>query len=257
MNGWHFISVLFASLLLTVAACSTVRYSSDYDQEASFDEFKTYRWEVLSEAEQDARARANPFLERRLQRAVDIQLEERGYVSIDGGDPDFWVSAYPVVPTRAEGSKGRRAAGYPYTVAPRSSVSVSAGFGFGYPFWFGYPYFGFWTPYFAHPYRIAYGPRFGLRGPYWNHPRFGIYPAFGVAYHTGGARGYPAGSTLGGLGIGTLVVDVSDAETGDLVWRGWAEGALQEAPDIDQLTAYIDGVVAKIMRGFPPPQATR
>ena len=257
MNAWRYSPVLVASLLLTVAACSTVRYSADYDQEASFSQFRTYSWETLSEDEEAALARANPFLERRLQRAVDVQLAERGFVGIDDGDPDFWVSAYPVIPTRAEGSQGGRAAGSPYAVAPRSNVSVSVGFGFGYPFWFGYPHFGFWTPYFGNPYRIGYGPRFGLRGPRWGYPRFGFYPAFGVAYHTGGGRGYRAGGALGGLGIGTLVVDVSDAETGDLVWRGSAEGALQEAPGTDQLTDYIDDVVAKIMKGFPPPNATR
>jgi hypothetical protein len=257
MNAWRYSPVLVASLLLTVAACSTVRYSADYDQEASFSQFRTYSWETLSEDEQAALARANPFLERRLQRAVDVQLAESGFVGIDDGDPDFWVSAYPVIPTRAEGSQGGRAAGYPYAVAPRSNVSVSVGFGFGYPFWFGYPHFGFWTPYFGNPYRIGYGPRLGFRGSHWGYPRFGFYPAFGVAYRTGGGRGYRAGGALGGLGIGTLVVDVSDAETGDLIWRGWAEGALQEAPGTDQLTAYIDDVVAKIMKDFPPPNATR
>jgi len=269
MNGWRIRSVVVASLILT-AACSTVRYSADYDRQASFTEFQTYGWEALSEDEQAALARVDPFLERRLQRAVDIQLADRGFVENSMGDPDFWVAAYPVVPQQAETTAGGSAPGYPVGVFPRSNVSVSVGFGFGFghPYAFGFPYMGFgfphyglWTPYFGFPYGFGYGrfaryPGFGF-GRYGRYPGFGFYPGFGVSYTTGYGPGYPAMGSAGGLRFGTVVVDVTDARTDELVWRGWAEGALQEAPGTDQLTAYIDAVVAKIMKDFPPPGVSR
>ncbi len=260
MNEWHTRSVVIASLTLAVA-CSTVRYSADYDRQASFSGFHTYGWETLSEDEQAALARVDPFLERRLQRAVDLQLADRGFVENSQGDPDFWVSVYPVIATQAGGSDRGSAPGYPLAVAPRSGVNVSVGF--GHPYWFGFPYFGFWTPYFGYPLGFGYWNRFGYRypfhgfGPYWRHPRFGFYPGFGVGYTTARGVGYPAAGAVSGLGFGTVVVDVTDARTDELVWRGWAEGALQEAPGTNQLTAYIDEVVTKIMKDFPPPNASR
>jgi len=280
INEWRIRSVMAASLTLAVA-CSTVRYSSDYDSQASFNEFQTYGWEALAEDEQAALARVNPFLERRLQRAVDIQLADRGFVENSMGNPDFWVSAYPVIPQQAEGSARGSTPGYPVAVVPRSNVSVSFGFGFGFghpyafgfpyfgfgfPYYgFGFPYYGFWTPYFGNPYRFGYrNPYFGFgrygRYPgfgFGRYPGFGFYPGFGVSYGAARGFGYPAVGAVDGLRFGTVVVDVTDAQTDELVWRGWAEGALQEAPNTDQLTAYIDNVVAKIMKDFPPPNVSR
>ena len=278
MNEWRTRSVVIASLTLMVA-CSTVRYSADYDRQASFSEFHTYGWETASEDEQAALARIDPFLERRLQRAVDLQLADRGFAENSLGDPDFWVAVYPVIPTQTQGSDRGAAPGYPLAVAPRSSVSVSVGFGFGFghpyafgspyfgfgfPYYgFGFPYYGFWTPYFGYPYRFGYRyPYFGF-GRYGRYrgfgrfPGFGFYPGFGVSYTAARGFGYPAAGAVGGLRFGTVVVDVTDARTDELVWRGWAEGALQEAPGTNQLTAYIDEVVAKIMKDFPPPNVPR
>jgi len=43
-----------------------------------------------------------------------------------------------------------------------------------------------------------------------------------------------------------------DTSTDQLAWRGWAEGALLEAPGPDELAEYVDKVVGKIMKKFPP-----
>ncbi len=272
MKDWYTRSILVPGLSLALA-CSSIRYSADYDRQASFADFQTYGWEVLSEAEQATLARVDPFLERRLQRAVDSQLAERGFVEYGQRNPDFWVVAYPVIPQQAERSGAEPSPGYPFAVVPRSNVSVSVGFGFGFGhpyafgfghpyalgfpyFGFGFPFYGFWTPYYMHPYRFRYRyPYFGFGG-WGRYPGFGMYPGFGVSYTTALSAGYPAAESAAGLPFGTVVVDVTDAATGELVWRGWAEGALQEAPSTNQLDAYIEEIVAKIMKDFPPPSAT-
>ena len=51
---------------------------------------------------------------------------------------------------------------------------------------------------------------------------------------------------------GTLVVDVYDARTGELVWRGWAQDALAHAPEPEHMSEFIDETVGKIMQTFPP-----
>jgi len=135
---------------------------------------------------------------------------------------------------------------------------VSPAFLFALGFGFGYSP-GFWAPW-------GYGPfNPGYYGP-WRSGRFrrvgfgvGFSPYFGYPYGYGAYGPYGA---YGGyrerdlrLPPGSFVVDVMDGESGDLVWRGWAEGALAYAPDEDELPAFIASVVHRIMGRFPPETA--
>lgn len=249
MNGWLTRSALAAGLALA-AACSTVKYSSDFDPQASFTAYETYDWILPSEDEQAALERANPFLEQRLQRAVESELADRGFVKTAGGAPDVLVSVYPIVPARREGPPGGAA-----PRAYRSPVNVSVGFGvaFGGPYRYGwgyrgfgypYPYYGFRYPYFGYPYWYGFG-----------YPYFAIsFPVYGYRPYGYARYGHAPGGALSGVAPGTLVVDVVDARTDELVWRGWAEGALWELPRPEQLDKYVAEVVAKLMKRFPPPR---
>lgn len=244
-----------ASLTLAVAACSTVRYSSDYDQQARFADLKTYDWIVPSQGEQAAMERVSPFLERRLQRAVDGELTKRGFAQSSDDDPDFWVSAYAVVPGGRDEASGQRST----RRRPRVNVAVGLALGVGHPYGFGYPYTfsGYRYPYFGYPHFWASGYPFFLLGyPYFGYPPYTWHPGFGAGYWSGGGYGYRAAPHEGPV-PGTLIVDVIDAETSVLVWRGWAEGALLEAPSADELAEYVDEVVAKIMKRFPPSTGSR
>lgn len=232
MRSWPNRSVLITVLALAAAGCSTVRYSSDFDPEVAFTEFSTYDWMVLNEREQAALERINPFFERRLQRAVERELADRGFVKSDGEAADVLVSVFPIVLERPDGRGWRP--------GPRVSVIVGFGVGHGYypyRFPYGYPYFGygyrgfdpFWLP-FGYPY-------FAFWNPYFDYPR---------------DPGRLAGE---GLGPGTLVVDLMDGKSGELTWRGWAEGALLDTPPAKELEAYVSEVVGKILKSFPPPSA--
>ncbi len=228
--------VIMACLTLLVAGCSTVRYSMDYDREATFQDYKTYAWFAPGEDEQAELERVNPFLQRRLERAVEAELSKRGFARSAEGEPDFLVAVYSPVPDR------REIARRPYR-NPRVNVAVGVGFGSRYPYrhGFGYPYFGY--PYFSYPY-------FGY--PYYGYPGYLWYPGFRGGHYSVAAYGYPAARVLDGPRPGTIVVDVVDTRTDQLAWRGWAEGALLEAPGPDELAEYVDKVVAKIMKKFPP-----
>lgn len=248
-------TVLIPAIALSVAACSTVQYRADYDRQAQFVEYQTYDFMLPTEAEQEQLARISPFLERRLERALDRELTERGYSRSTNGSPDMWVSAYPVVPDMDGGSSGGPAS---FGAAPvrSSGVAVSVGFAVA-PGGFG---FG------PAPYGYGVGP-YGMRRfspyPYFGYPAFGFAPSFGIGYYSMGGYGM-APSGYGGLPLaasasgntpGTLAVDVTDARSDVLVWRGWAEGALFEPVTAEELAEFVEEVVAKIMRGFPPPQS--
>jgi hypothetical protein len=51
---------------------------------------------------------------------------------------------------------------------------------------------------------------------------------------------------------GTIVLDVVDARTNKVIWRGWAQGSLTGVfDDQDRLDAHVEKDVAKIMSQFP------
>ena len=49
---------------------------------------------------------------------------------------------------------------------------------------------------------------------------------------------------------GTLVIDFNDAATGQLVWRGWAQGAIDRTDGYDP--ALLARVVTEILAQWPP-----
>ncbi len=50
----------------------------------------------------------------------------------------------------------------------------------------------------------------------------------------------------------TIVLDVIDAATGEVVWRGWATADLDTNPSPDRVSYYVERAVAKILKEFPP-----
>lgn len=258
MIGWRRGSALVAALALGAAGCSAVRYSADYDRQAPFREYSTYAWSPASAQERAVLERVSPFLERRLQRAIERELASRGFVRASEGEADFLVSVHPLVPESAR-SGGDSAAADAYR-RPGPRVSVGLGIGFGRPYGYGYPYFGYRNPYvFHYPYwgfgyfpywDLAY-PRYGFGYPYAVYPGWGAYSPYGYPMGAYGRR------YRRGVAPGTLAVDIIDAGSEELVWRGWAEGALLDAPDAEELDEYVNGIVEKILKRFPPPAEDR
>jgi len=226
-------------LALMASACSPVRYGMDYDHEVEFTELATFGLMLPNDEESEALGRVSPFLERRLERALRDEMVARGYQEGADGQPDFWIAAYPVLPP-LESVEGIATSTYPLTVRP--PVNVSVGFSVGTPFlpgMWGFPYHAAFRPYHGRSY-FGYG--FGA-------PTF----AFGVQSFGGyGPVGVPSRGTAA---PGTIVIDVTDGQTQELVWQGWAEDALQDAPSGDGLSDYVGLLVERILEGFPP--ATR
>lgn len=217
--------------------CATLRVASDYDHSVSFEARHTYDWAAAPEEgaaeESEEMERVNPFLERRLERAVDNELGELGFEKVEDGPVDFLVAVSIIDPEGA--TFGRGGGGLPLVLA--------LGFGFGTPYAyspFGYGFGGFYSG------RSRFGRGFG------GYSSFGYRPYFGYGYGSSGYYRGGSGADLGSLGPGSFVVDILDGESGELIWRGWANGALGHAPDLDGLPDFIASVVHDIMKDFPP-----
>jgi hypothetical protein len=72
---------------------------------------------------------------------------------------------------------------------------------------------------------------------YWG--SYGYYGDYGIT-----ARQYNKG---------TLVVDLVEPKTKEMIWRGVAESALPETPRSEQLDKVISKAVEKMMKNYPPP----
>ncbi len=229
---------LVASFAL--AGCASLPVGSDYDREVSFDARETYDWVGAAEdAAQDVDL-VNPFIDRRLRRAVENELESRGYRRVEEGPVDVLVSV-SVLDAEEAAQPG---------LASYSPLLIGLSFGFWPAAAFYYPGYGFGYGYGRYS-RYGYGYR--------RYSPLGYYrPYFGYAYGGYSGYGYFGGSRMGNLDSmapGTFFVDIIDGETGELIWRGWANGALSYAPDVEELPQFIASVVHKIMEEFPPKNA--
>jgi hypothetical protein len=85
------------------------------------------------------------------------------------------------------------------------------------------------------------------------------YYAYPTPYYAGGRYGYPWMGSIAQPEVrvyeydeGTLIVDILDARSKGLVFRGAAQATLRENPTPDQSTQRINEAVAKILSKFPP-----
>ena len=77
----------FAVSSLALAACSTVKVSTDYDRLTTFDKYKTYAWA----AEPKTQTTANAALDAELRAAVDQELATKGLKKTEGKKAELYA----------------------------------------------------------------------------------------------------------------------------------------------------------------------
>lgn len=208
-----------ATILLS---CAPYQVHTDYDEKVAFDTKRTFAW-MDSTRPRDERT-DNPFLERRVKRAVETVMGERGLTTADTSRADVLVTAFVVGPTRADRLASR---GLGTMCGPTLSMWLGPRYPFGYS---------------------RRGSRWYFPGTYWSNP-WGYACSYRIGYGYGwlplyGAPGYQL--------AGTLVVDILDGESHELLWRGSAEGALIDSRRSDQTQEEIDRIVREVLKEYPP-----
>ncbi len=179
---------LGVAVIVFAAGCSSIKVKTDYDELASFRDFRSYAW---VDNESDSRghpALDSPLTGRRIQNAVDSELIRRGYRRTDTGTPDFYIT-------------------YTITSSRRTDIT-STGDPYGYRYYTGY--------------------------------RSSRYHGTGVDVQTNHWV------------ESTIVLDVIDAKTYEVVWRGWATADLDANPTPDRVSYYVERAIARILDEFPP-----
>ncbi|EQA46131.1 PF13590 domain protein [Leptospira broomii serovar Hurstbridge str. 5399] len=98
------------------------------------------------------------------------------------------------------------------------------------------------------------GMSYGYSPYYYGGPPIGALPYYG-GYNSMYPYGYnnvpyqiPNQSHVQEFKDGTLLVDIVDRKTNQLVWRGWAEDSLE---DLDDLKNELKSEIPKLMKGYP------
>src|SRR5262245_45565417 len=94
MNTLNRLAFALLTGCLLLAGCNEVKY--DFDPSANFSRLHTYDFAVLANAGGPPLSVTNPFLDQRIQVALNESLQAKGYVRQQGGPPDFQV-AYVLV----------------------------------------------------------------------------------------------------------------------------------------------------------------
>ncbi len=214
MRSIHAILSSFA--VFALAGFGTLQGQTNYDPEVSVSQLSTYDW-VDREANASGHpAVESPLLQRHLRDAVEGELGRIGYRKVTSETPDLRI-VYSVL--AEERSRIDRSYGY-------GSYGLGS-YGYGGPY--GYP---------RSSYRGSFG--FSLYGGRYLRPYYG-YPSAGYA-GAGYVREYLRG---------TLVLDIIDVRTEEVIFRGWARESLHSDPSPEKLRMYVTEAVEEILENFP------
>ena len=213
--------ILVAAVVSSLLGCAATGVNVDYDRDVAFTAYRTFAW--TDSVRHRGERNDAPFFERRVRRAVERALVQRGLAPAGDAPPDLLVSAFLIGPTEGD----RR---WQYWPAAPCGPVVSVSIGVGYPWGYGHRHAPWpWrSPFYRYPWGYACGYRVG----------------FGYLW-------IPVYEEPDRRLAGTLVIDILDGKTRELVWRGSEEGVVRtvgESVSQDEL----DLVAERILREYPP-----
>lgn len=179
----------FTALLITglLAACSGIPVSQDYEAATDFSLYKTYRWNQDVLAKEQQTEANDPLLNKRIHKAIDTTLAQRGFTLSNNQATDFIVSYQTEVQSR--------------TTSEGTTGALSIGFG---------------------------------------------------SFHHFGSLGLATGGDIREQDEATLMIDIIDAASSKLIWRGVSTRYVYKHNEPDELTRTINNHVEAILMQFPP-----
>ncbi len=237
-------ATLSSFAVLALAGCATLQVQTDYDPEVSVTQLSTYDWVDQEAYATGVPAVDSPLLKRHIRDAVEGKLGRMGYRKVTSDTPELRGAG--------EGELGRIGGpevlsdtpdfriAYSLIAEERSRVDGSYGYG-------GYGYGGFGPYGYGGPYGYSgsrYRGSFGLSfyGGRYFRPYYGSYYGYPGAGYAGRVSEYLEG---------TLVLDITDVRTEQVIFRGWATKSLDSNPSPKQVRKYVTEAVDEILEDFP------
>ena len=179
---------LAAAFLLIGSFAAAQDVSYNFDQQADFTKYKTYKWVAVKDQE-----KLDDLTMKQINSAIEKQLAAKGLTQATGATADLFVA---------------------YQVAVSKEKELST-----------------WD--------TGYGMGAGWGGRY----RGGYYGAGGGGMST---------TTSSTIYIGSLALDMYDAATKKLVWRGLASKQIDTKANPEKRQKNLDKGMAKMLKNYPP-----
>ena len=80
-------------LLAISTGCSTIRVETDFDPDADFERLKTYKW-IEHTKKTDSRMMKDPLIRGHVIKAVENEMDAKGYFKAVNENPDFLIAFY-------------------------------------------------------------------------------------------------------------------------------------------------------------------
>lgn len=219
-------------LLISVWSCSTVVYNtySQQDPETDLTDYDTFAWVPRDSANIQNFLYDNEFIAKRIREATNSEFETRGYRQASR-NPDLLVRYRVIVE-----EEDRIVSSPIYAPAPVNPYYQVFPYNRNYPydnsFNYNYSFYGNlynhqynFNPYFTPPYQFQFQPQ-------WGGSMFATTPVV-------------TGSNFHQIefNVGTVVIDVLDGNTHELLWRGWSESGVDNPEffetEVDNIINYI------------------
>mgnify|MGYP001596272249 CR=1 FL=1 len=89
----RFLAFAILGSILALVSCATLSIHTDYDRETDFSHYRSFAWVPAAGAGRELAS----LNDRRIRRAVEADLEAKGYRTAGGGAPDFLVNYHTAV----------------------------------------------------------------------------------------------------------------------------------------------------------------
>ena len=116
MKRFSFLSVVVLLLVAGSALAQDIRYN--FDKNADFSKFKTYKWVPIKDAQ-----KLSDLVDKQIKDAMDTELAKKGLTKVDGDDANLYIGYQAAVGTE------------------KQFTSFNSGWGYG-PGWYGGGWYG-------------------------------------------------------------------------------------------------------------------
>lgn len=86
--------IIALTAIIFMTGCSTVQVETDYNREADFSQYKTYRWIPHVKGTEDNPLMNDPLIEGHVKNAVNAEMAKKGLTKIEEGHPDCLLAWY-------------------------------------------------------------------------------------------------------------------------------------------------------------------
>lgn len=214
---------------------------TDFDHHADFSQYKTYSWQVIKVAD--------PLWDTRIKNAVNGQLAGKGWTQVDDSELNTPLVAkdstqadnrpqfpFPLPPAMAcGGGQAGNGTDFPFPLPPLPSLPAAA-----------LP-----KPTLACASSVPCVAIVAIQTTRNQTSLRAFYDGVGGGWGWLGSGGTgEATITPQSYKEGTLVIDMYDVKTKQLIWRGSAEGTLSDKAEKNEKK--LENAVAKMFKYFPP-----